>query len=143
MAVRFVQVPALVTSWPVQSQSRANSCRCQCIGEVHLSSRKRWWVKAVGSPAHNFAVSTDCGCGEDWAIMKRAGVCILQTGSGTVGASTSGVRGEGGMWSTSSMMRSYAVGSTFGGIGEPPSWWMGIAVELLKQKKVKGECLED
>ena len=54
--------------------------------------------------------------------MKRAGVCISQTGSATVGASTSGVRGDGKMSSTSSIMSSYAVGSTFGGIGEPPSW---------------------
>ena len=82
-----------------------------------------------------FAVSTDCGYGENWAIVKRAGVCILQTGSGTVGASISGVRGEGRMSLTSSMTTSYAVGWTFGGIGEPPSWWVGTAVELLKQNR--------
>ena len=67
--------------------------------------------------------------------MKREGVCISQTGSGTVGASTNGVRGDGKMTSTSSMMRFYAVGSTFGGITEPPSWWVETAVELLKQKE--------
>ena len=39
------------------------------------------------------AVSPDCGCEEDCAIVKRARVCISQTSSGTVGASTSGVRG--------------------------------------------------
>ena len=77
-----------------------------------------------------FAVSTDCGCGEDWAIAMRAGVCISQTGSGTVGAITSGVRGAVKMSLTSSMMRSYAVGLTFGGIGERSSWWVGTAVEL-------------
>ena len=62
--------------------------------------------------------------------MKRAGVCILQFGFGTGGGSTNGVRGEGRMFSTSSMMRSYAVGSKLGGIGETPSCVVGA----LKQK---------
>ena len=31
------------------------------------------------------SVSTDCGCGDDCAIVKRAGVCIPQTGSSTGG----------------------------------------------------------
>ena len=52
-------------------------------------------MKAVRSPAHNLPCPRDCGCGEDCAIVKRAGVCISQTGSGTVGTSTSGVRGGG------------------------------------------------
>ena len=30
------------------------------------------------------AVSTGCGCGENCAIVKRASVCISQTGSVTV-----------------------------------------------------------
>ena len=56
------------------------------------------------------------------AIVKSEGVCISQTGLGIVGAGTSGVRDDGRMSSSSSMMRSYAVGLTFGGIGEPFSW---------------------
>ena len=40
----------------------------------------------------------------------------------------------------SSNVRSYAVGSTFGGIGEPPSCAMGVtALESLKQENVKYE----
>ena len=65
--------------------------------------------------------STDCGCGESWPIMKRTVDCILHTGSGTGGGSTKSVRGEGRMSKTSRIMRSYAVGSTLGGIGDPPS----------------------
>ena len=64
------------------------------------------------------------------AIVKRAGVCISQTGSGTGGGSTNGMGGEGRMSPTSSMMRLYAVALTFGGIGEPPYY----VVEELKQK---------
>ena len=98
-----------------------------------MAGEGSWFTRA------KLAVSTDCGYGEDCTIVKRAGVCFLQTGSVTVGASSNGVRGDGRMSSTSSMMRSYDVGSTFRGIGEPPSWWVGTAVELLKQKCVKDE----
>ena len=76
-------------------------------------------------------MSTDSGCGEVCTILKRAVVCISQTGSGTVGASTNGVRDDGRISSTSSMIRSYTVGSTFGGIGEPPSWWVETEGESL------------
>ena len=64
--------------------------------------------------------SRDCGCGEAWTIVKRAGVLTLHTGSGTGGGSTKGVRGEGGMSSTSSIMRLYAVGSPSERRGDPP-----------------------
>ena len=68
--------------------------------------------------------------------MKRAGVCILHTGSGTGWGSPNVLSGERKMSLTCSIMRSYAVGSTFGGIGEPPSCAMGVtALESLKQKK--------
>ena len=83
-------------------------------------------------------MDTDCGCGEDLAILKRAGVCISHTGSGTGRGSTNCVRGEGRMSSTSSIMRSYAVGLTFGGISEPPFCVTGVtAVESLKQESVR------
>ena len=99
-------------------------------------------MKAVGSPAHNLLCPQNVTVAEGCAIVKKAGVCISQIGWGTVGANTSGVRGDGKMSSTSSMMRLYAVGSKFGGIVEPPSWWVGTAVELRKQKSVKDEYLE-
>ena len=42
------------------------------------------------------------------------------------------------MSSTSNVISSYAVGSTFGGIGEPPSCVTGVtAVESLKQESVR------
>ncbi|XP_075248359.1 uncharacterized protein LOC142341319 [Convolutriloba macropyga] len=65
--------------------------------------------------------STHCGCDDAWAIVKRAGVCISQTGSGTGWANTSSMRYEERMSSTSSMMKSYSVASAFEGIGHPPS----------------------
>ena len=98
--------------------------------EVHLASEGSGFTRAL------FAVSTDCGSGVDWAIVKRAGVCISQTGSASVAACNSGVRDEGRMSSTSSMMRSYAVGSTFGGNGEPPSWCAGNCSGVTKAKRV-------
>ena len=67
------------------------------------------------------AKSTDCGSGEAWANVNRAGVCNSQTGSGTGRSSNRGVSGDGRMPSTSSIIRSYAVGSAFGGMVEPPS----------------------
>ena len=48
-------------------------------------------------------------------------------------SSTNGVKGDGRMSSNSNLMRSYNLVSTFGGIGEPPSWWVGTAVESLKK----------
>ena len=72
--------------------------------------------------------------------MKKAGVCILHSDSGTGWGSTNGVRGQGKMSSMSSIMRSYAVGSTIGGTGEPPSCAIGVTVvESLKQEGVKYE----
>ena len=59
------------------------------------------------------AESTDCGSGEVWAIMMRAGVCIFYTGS-EVG--TMGVSGDGRMSMTFSIISLYAVGSKFGGL---------------------------
>ena len=39
---------------------------------------------------HAWAVeSTDFGCGEAWAIAKRAGICISHTGSRTGGGASS------------------------------------------------------
>ena len=61
--------------------------------------------------------------------MKRASVCISQIGSGTGGGCTKGARREGRKSSSSSMVRLYAVGATFGGIAEAPS----CVVEPLKQ----------
>ena len=57
--------------------------------------------------------------------MKRASVCISHTGSGTGSGSTKGVSGEGRMSSTSSMMRSHAVGSRIEGLVNllPVLWW--------------------
>ena len=73
------------------------------------------------------AESTDCGCEEAWDIVKRAGICIWHTGSGIRGGSIKGVSGYGKkMLSTSSIIRSYARGSTFGGIGEPPLRGLGL-----------------
>ena len=78
--------------------------------------------------------STDRDCGEAWAIVKRAGVCISHTSSGTGGGSTKGVRQEGRMLSTSSIVRSHAVGSTFGGLDDPTSCVNEVtAVVLLEQ----------
>ena len=55
-----------------------------------------------------------------------------------VPGSAKGMSGEGRMSSTSSMMKSYAVGSTFGGFGEPSSCAVVVtAVESLKQKVLK------
>ena len=88
------------------------------------------------------AVSTDCGYGEDCSIVKSAAVCIPHSGSGIGGGSTNGVRGEGKMSSTSSMMWSYAFGSTFGGIGELPSPGCGNCSRVTKKlKSVIYECL--
>ena len=67
------------------------------------------------------AASTDCGQGEEGAIVMRTSVCIFQAGSGTGGASTIGVNGERKMSSTSSTMGSYSVDSIFRGTGEPSS----------------------
>ena len=81
-------------------------------------------------------MSKDCGSGEAWAIVNRAGVFISHTSSGSGGGSTNDVSGEGRMLSTSSIIRSYAVGSIFGGTGEPPSRAVVvIVVVLLKQEK--------
>ena len=57
--------------------------------------------------------------------MKRAGVCISQKGSGTVGGCTK---------VTSSVMGSYATKSTFEGIGEPSSCAPEVTIVLLKQQ---------
>ena len=83
--------------------------------------------------------------------MKRAGVCISQTGSGIWGGSTKVVNGEGRVSSTCSMMRSYDVGSTFGGTGEPPPLELrlscGVAetnlVSNTTTRKIQDEILRE
>ena len=44
---------ALVMSSGVQWALRVSFCHSQCIGDVHLTMRMKWRVKAVGSPAHS------------------------------------------------------------------------------------------
>ena len=77
-------------------------------------------VKAVGSPAHSGSIHK-LWLWQSLGYREERGVCLSHTGSGTGLGSIKGVSGEGKMSSTSSMMRSFAVESTFVGIGEPPS----------------------
>ena len=69
-------------------------------------------------------------------IVKRAGVCITHIGWCTGGGSTNVVSCKGQMSSSSSIMRSHAVGSTFGGIGQPLSCAVKLTALLsLKLKR--------
>ena len=71
-----------------------------------------------GLSCEHIAASTDYDCRDSWTIVKRAGVCISQTGSVTGGGNTKGVNSEGRMLSISSTIRSHSFGSTLGGIVE-------------------------
>ena len=56
-------------------------------------------MKAVDSLAHELL------SGDAWAIVKRAGVYMSHTGSGTGGGSTKAIKGEGRMSSRSIIRR--------------------------------------
>ena len=71
-------------------------------------------------------------------VVALALVCILQTVSGIGGGSFNGINGKERRSSTSSMVRLYAAGSTFGEIGQSSSWELGwTAVVSLKQNKCR------
>ena len=122
--IDLLEGAALLMSLVVQQEPRLNSYHSRYRGGVHLKRRTKWRVNAAASPTPILLFP-----------QTVAGVCISHTVSGTGWGSTKGVSGEGRMSSTSRMMMSYAVGSEFGEIGEPPcSAVVVTAVESLKQK---------